>query len=221
MRKLKKVPESHSAREWLALRQAEFRARFDAGNHTETDLARYRNKIVKEAVASETATKCAYCEAKYGGVAWGDVEHILPKSKDIRNRTLDYSNLTVVCSVCNVNKADHECPPLVVPLIHPYDEDPAKFLRFCGPLAMPSFTPQMAFVRGELMIEIIDLNRTGLIEKRQALLKTCHNAVREYSRASEPGIKRYARKEIDKLRSETSEFSMCAHYFFKASEIGF
>ena len=41
----------------------------------------YRAPEVKELLRHETAEKCAYCESKVLHVDYGDVEHLLPKSK--------------------------------------------------------------------------------------------------------------------------------------------
>lgn len=37
---------------------------------------RYNRPEIKQALRQETHGKCAYCESKYGHVAYGDIEHI-------------------------------------------------------------------------------------------------------------------------------------------------
>ncbi|MFF3923552.1 HNH endonuclease [Paenibacillus lactis] len=64
---------------------------------------RYRHPNIKEALLSETYSKCAYCESKITHIDYGDIEHIEPKS-EVRNKTFAWDNLTIGCSKCNQNK---------------------------------------------------------------------------------------------------------------------
>src|SRR5262249_27227141 len=66
---------------------------------------RYRHADIKAALVEETHGKCAYCESQVRHVFPGDTEHIAPSSKR-PDLTYQWTNLTLVCGVCNRNKWD-------------------------------------------------------------------------------------------------------------------
>lgn len=112
---------------------------------------RYQNSEIKEALEKETHGKCAYCESKFKHIAFGDIEHILPKNKNARpDLYVEWTNLTLACEVCNrINKKDYYDPS--DPIINPIIEEPEQYLIACGP-----FIYQMPGKRkGELSISIL------------------------------------------------------------------
>lgn len=114
---------------------------------------RYNHADLKAALKKETWDKCAYCEAKVTDVAYGDIEHVTPKSI-ARDRTFDWENLTFACQICNQMKSDKEG------ILDPYKEDPKKHIFFAG-----------AFAKGRskdgiLTVLELRLNRNALIESR-------------------------------------------------------
>ena len=81
---------------------------------------RYQNSEIKDALEKETHGKCAYCESKFKHIAFGDIEHILPKNKNACPELyVEWNNLTLACEVCNrINKKDYYEPsdPLINPI---------------------------------------------------------------------------------------------------------
>lgn len=160
----------------------------------------YRDGVVKRSIASETAGKCAYCESKVEHVHWGDVEHILPKSK-YPERMLDYANLTFACSICNNNKLDYDAPDL--PLLNPYSDDPEEFLVAVGPLIW--HRPGKA--RGELSVTLLDLNRVDLVKRReQRLDHVAKLADKRATSTSEP-LRRALTAELLRTAVDAAEFA--------------
>ena len=113
---------------------------------------------VRPAVEFETQGKCAYCESYVKDTYVGDVEHILPKDGDPKNRTLRYSNLTFVRWLCNNHKSNCEFDD-GFGLLNPYDVDPQSYLRFFG--TMLRAVPNENRLRGQRTIDKIGLNRPG------------------------------------------------------------
>jgi 5-methylcytosine-specific restriction endonuclease McrA len=109
-----------------------YREAREAQRSVDRFLSKYRDDRVKEAIFAETRKRCAYCESKYASFAWGDVEHILPKERD-PDRLLDYTNLTLACSICNGKRGDKEYAD-GDPLLHPYNDDPQEYLDARGPM---------------------------------------------------------------------------------------
>lgn len=122
---------------------------------TEAEKSRYRNRDIKNALIQETHGKCVYCESKILHNQHGDIEHIVPKSKDVE-QFFRWENLTLACRLCNGEKSDLEG------VIDPYNEDPANELRFLGPFLMPLPNSE----KGLYTSKVLDLNRMPLIEKR-------------------------------------------------------
>jgi len=111
---------------------AEYLRQVAAGRGVSPTVAgRYRHEDIKSQLVTETSGKCAYCESKMLHVAFGDIEHIRPKSVN-PDLTFEWENLTLVCSVCNNNKRDYDSP--TEPLINPYIDNPSDHLRAYGPM---------------------------------------------------------------------------------------
>lgn len=90
---------------------------------TENELGKYKHPEIKAALVQETHGKCAYCESKFGHIAYGDVEHIVPKSRAPENR-YSWTNLTIACDRCNTNKGDAEG------FVDPNTDDPDEFFYY-------------------------------------------------------------------------------------------
>ena len=123
------------------------------------EFRRHRHPDVKAAVIAETAEKCAFCESKMRHVAFGDVEHVLPKSER-PDLVVEWTNLTLACSVCNNSKGDYYSEE--APIIHPYNEDPQSHLVFVGPMV----THARRSALGERTHRRLNLNRIELLERR-------------------------------------------------------
>ena len=146
---------------------------------TSAERSRYRHPEIKDALVKETHGKCAYCESKLRHVAYGDVEHVLPKSGEPAN-WFSWPNLTLACDVCNTKKGD--TPVDSESFVDPYAVDPEELFWQLGPtMHHKPGCDAAAFTE-----RLLDLNRAELVERRTerqgrllALLSTvqrCQNA---------------------------------------------
>jgi uncharacterized protein (TIGR02646 family) len=178
---------------------------------TATEKSRYRHADIKEALVVETGGKCAYCECKIRHIAYGDVEHICPKSLDPA-LTFRWGNLTLACDVCNTNKSDHFKNP--DDFVDPYQVDPAQHLFFFGDILMA--VPGSD--RGRLTEEILDLNRVELAERRKERLKNLRSQIETCVRTQNPQLRQILRQDI--INNETSaekEFVAMSRAFIAAA----
>lgn len=174
MIKLTKGPEPDVLHRNAAAWTAELLAKVAAGEKpSEYLLGRYAHPQIKAALLEETHGKCAYCESPLRHVAYGDIEHILPKSVEPALR-FEWRNLTIACDVCNTNKSNSGG------LIDPYQCDPATHFDFRGPLMWAKFGIEAA----ELTEHCLDLNRAQLVERRHERIEYLRNLVT--SAASKP-----------------------------------
>ena len=151
----------------------------------------YGHPEVKKQLLQDQHSKCGYCEGKFLGNDYGDVEHFRPKAayKQKADETLrkpgyywlayDWSNLTLSCSRCNRgHKKNHF--PLFNPrdrakshrddiakerpiLVNPVAEDPQQFIGFHDSVAYGIDSQQ----RGATTIETVGLNRALIEEDRR------------------------------------------------------
>lgn len=206
-------PDHGTTIKWLAERQAAYKKTFVNGSHNpqpgkkqERYLHDYGSDKVKAALRKETRDKCAYCEWKYNPGAWGDVEHILPKANDWVTRLLDYGNLTLACSVCNVAKSNYE--NVAEPLLNPYAADPRNHLQAVGSL-LAERTPS-----GTIAIEILKLNRENLVAAREETVRRCREKLSRYTNATNPAIKQALLEEIIEDHDSDREFAMVRRAFY-------
>ncbi len=216
MNKLTKLnvadPDHGAAISWLNNRQREFGHARRAGEQVGPFLNNYRNSHVKEAILSETYKKCAYCEAKYKAVTWGDVEHILPKDRD-PERLLDYDNLTLACNQCNGWKSNKEYYD-GAGLLNPYIDDPQPFMYAAGSMLVP-VVAQHQNIRATRTIDDLHLNRESLMEsRRDVILNKCHVLLREYVYSADIVFKNFVLGQIEKLKAPDAEFSFVVRAFF-------
>jgi 5-methylcytosine-specific restriction endonuclease McrA len=169
-------------------------------------FSRHRHPDVKAAVLTETAEKCAFCESKMRHVAFGDVEHVLPKSAR-PDLVVEWTNLTLACSVCNNNKGDyyHEDAPI----IHPYHDEPQHHLVFVGPMV----THARRNALGERTHRRLELNRIALLERRADRLSSIKELVDRLD-ALEPGPDRALfENEIRKEGGADAEYAAAVRDF--------
>jgi len=136
MIKLSKLTVPTEIEEKIKQRQQRYNELDASGEQIPDSLASaYRAPEVKELLRHETAEKCAYCESEVLHVDYGDVEHLLPKSKFPHLR-YSYENLTFACSVCNIKKGDFF--DAETPLLNPYEDKPEDHLMPFGPSVLPT-----------------------------------------------------------------------------------
>lgn len=130
---------------------------------------KYNKPYVKTTLREMFHDKCAYCESKVTHVDYPHIEHYRPK-KRYPERTFDWQNLLLACSICNgaAHKGDHfpldesdEDKPL---LLNPCEDDPDQHLRF-EQARLVSLSN-----RGQETVRLLSLNRDELFDRRRTLL---------------------------------------------------
>lgn len=179
MIKLSKQPEPQvlqlNGAQWLKVLQD----KISAGElPTDAEKSHYRHPEIKTALKVETHGKCAYCESRLLHIAFGDVEHIAPKSLKLAD-TFRWDNLTLACDVCNTYKKDASN------LVDPYTNEPEKFFKFLGPMvyALPEHG------RGVVTVKQLRLNRPDLLESRSKRLEAISNILLTISTISDPAVR--------------------------------
>lgn len=170
------------------------------------DRTRYRHPDIKTVLRLETAEKCAYCESKIVHVAFGDVEHILPKSRR-PELVVSWSNLTLVCSVCNSAKGDYFEP--THPLLNPYNDDPSEHLQFLGPLVMGRIADPL----GDRTVRRLKLQRIALIERKKDRLEALKVLVDTWATMPFGPDKDLVRTQILDELADDKEFAATARAF--------
>ena len=177
-----------------------------ASNH---EKARYRHPEIKQALVAETHGKCAYCESKIRHIAYGDVEHIVPKSTEVE-RTFEWANLTLACDVCNTNKSDHFGNH--DDLVDPYVSNPTDHLAFIGAMVMPipGSNPGMATV------DTLELNRIELVERRAELIQKLCKQLHLLLVLPDEGARRVLERDLNKETAEGKEYSAIAKSYVES-----
>lgn len=162
--------------------QAELAAVLAAGERpTEVMRARYRHPEIKDAILAETANKCAYCESKIRHVTYGDIEHIIPKSR-VPAKSYEWSNLTLACDICNTNKGDFysdDPEKSQDGLVDPYVDDPRAHFLFMREVV----TPRPDSLKGYATEQVLKLTRGQLIERRRERMNFIDGMVMAYTLA--------------------------------------
>lgn len=169
----------------------------------------YRDKEIKAALIKETHGKCAYCESKVLHIAYGDVEHVIPKSVR-RELTFEWTNLTLACDVCNTNKGDfvgdHDR------LIDPYQTEPLDHFNIFGPIILA----KTGHGDGRITELELDLNRVALLERRTERLKALRELVDAMYTSQDNDVKESLRRDFEnnELASD-KEYAAFAREFYR------
>jgi 5-methylcytosine-specific restriction endonuclease McrA len=166
---------------------------------TKTERGRYNEASIKASLVSETHSKCAYCESKLRHVAYGDTEHIAPKSAD-PNHWFDWSNLTLACDRCNTNKGEH------TDVIDPYVVDPEDYLWFAGALVFG----RPGSDDGMLSERRLKLNRDDLLERRSERLKGLVIQLDRISRVQNPAVRDALKSDFLEETTDDKEYAAMA-----------
>lgn len=176
------------------------------GERIKSFEARYRHKTIKEAVKKETCGKCAYCESAVSAASFGDIEHIIPKSK-VREKTFEWENLTFSCQKCNNKKLDYHSEEY--PLINPYVQEPSNHIQYLGPVLFPKDCI------GKLTVDKIELNRVELLENRKRRLEKLKNLKKIHDRAMDESLKKQLAKEMQSYTEPCEEYSFMFSEYLK------
>lgn len=166
---------------------------------------RYRHQQIKDALILETHAKCAYCEWKLLVGAYGDIEHIIPKSlrPDLR---FSWANLTLACDACNNKKRTHS------DLVDPYNDDPEVHFRFLGPM----LTVRPGSDAGKRTQVVLDLNRLPLLEHRKEKIDDFVRRVHEISATVDAQTKAILLTAlVEDAKSASKEFAGCTRAFIR------
>lgn len=172
---------------------------------------RYNHPQIKKALEKETHGKCAYCESKIKHVAYGDIEHILPKNKNARPELyVEWNNLTLACEQCNrAGKGTYYVPNL--PLVNPYTDIPGDYLKDFGPLIMPLPGND----RGIATERVVKLNRGSLVEQRIERIKSIETLLQRWAKETNPTLKKLLEEELHDEYSSEKEYSSTVKGFLK------
>lgn len=209
---LKKLPEpsvlSENKAQWTAqYKEAKKEAEATGGRISDAIKARYQDSEIKKQIIAETNGKCAYCESKILHTSPGDIEHIKPKSQ-FEDDIFEWNNLTLSCSECNRRKSDNYDPELV--LINPYETDPESHLVACGSRIV-GFDDI-----GDMAVELLELNRVHLLEKRSDRLANLNAKWNEVKGAPNPTLKKLRLKQLVRImESREEEYVMVSRAFVK------
>ncbi|UPL14681.1 HNH endonuclease [Microbacterium galbinum] len=151
---------------------------------------------IKQALASETAGKCAYCEAKMLAVSYGDIEHFRPK-RIFPELVVEWANLTLACSRCNQAKGAKWDPAL--PFVNPYEDAIQEHLSFLGPLVFGVSD------RGDYTLNELELNDSHRVEARDRTLREIEGLLRRYE--SSQGYTRDRLGELIDLQMQSGDFT--------------
>lgn len=189
--------------------------------------ALYGHVSVKEALRKAQHGKCAYCEAKILHIADGDVDHFRPKARCRQAAgapllhpgyywlAYEWGNLLLACTRCN-QRCKRDIFPLKLParrarnhqhdvsieeplLLNPAEEDPGLFIGFRQEVAYAVRGNR----RGKSTIEVLQLNRPDLAERRRDWLEK----VRMLRVAAENGAPG-AREVLQRMQWDGQEYAL-------------
>lgn len=200
MIKLNKQPEpqilTNNGANWLKVLQDKLAA---GEVPTEAEKSRYRHPEIKSVLKIETHGKCAYCESRLLHIAFGDVEHIAPKSLKLAD-TFRWSNLTLACDVCNTYKKD------ATNLVDPYTDEPTDYFKFLGPMVY-AYPEQN---KGVITSKQLRLNRPELIENRSKRLEAISSILLTIETTKDPAVRSVLIDDL--LSNEASDQSEYAAF---------
>lgn len=169
-------------------------AEFVAGD----DRRRYAHPEIKDALRTETNQKCAYCESRMEHVSYPNVEHIRPKAR-FPDQVVEWTNLTLGCTVCNTNKGDHYDEDCV--LLDPYSDAPEDHLTWFGPMVL-EVTPD----RGRSTITKIGLNRPELLYQRSERIRRAKDLITMIEGAT-PAVAAALTQDLRAMMLNQAEYS--------------
>ena len=188
------VLEANAAR-WLE----EFEA--DLGNSTKR--YRYREPTIKDALKLETGEKCVYCESKIGHNTPGDVEHMIPTSKE-RRLHFTWLNLTIACTECNRRKNDfyrqHDG------FLNPYLDDVEAQLEHHGPIV----SWRAGSASGEVTVGTLELSspeRMSLVQRKIGKFNEMQHLLERFTSARPGVLRELLKRQLRAMTDKSAEYS--------------
>lgn len=170
---------------------------------------RYSSPEIKTQLLRETNGKCAYCESKFTHICPGDIEHILPKNKEAHPELyVTWSNLTMACESCNRSgkktyNNDNE------PLLNPYTDEIDKEIYCAGPMIFSKASSRI----GVISIDVLNLNRAELLERRIDAIKKINLLRIKYEEERNEDYKNIIFEEIKEEVGSEKEYSFVLTQF--------
>lgn len=170
---------------------------------------RYSHPEIKAQLIKETNSKCAYCESKLAHISHGDIEHILPKNPDAHPELyVTWENLTLACEKCNRTgkkkyNNDEE------PLLNPYTDNIENHIFSAGTLIFSKNADR----RGQITIEVLELNRSELLERRAEAIGKINLLRIKYFEEKNEAYKEILLKEINNMLRKEQEYSFILKNF--------
>lgn len=163
---------------------------------TATEKGRYSHRQIKDAIVNETHGKCAYCESDIRHIAYGDIEHIVPKDVD-PSKWFHWDNLTLACDICNTNKGTE------VDIVDPYNCDPEKRFAFFGASmwGVPG-DEQSVFTERTL-----GLNRAELVGKRTERIERLLSLIKVIEGTTNPKLKALYKDDFKNELKDEAEYA--------------
>lgn len=179
-----------------------------------TIQTRYNEPSIKARLIEETHGKCAYCESKITHIAYGDIDHILPKNKGACPELyVEWENLTLACELCNRSgKRDYYNPELL--LINPYVDNPEEHFMDLGEFIISISGDD----RARITNDILKLNRTELIERRKERIDLVAALLELWAREQNTCRKNTLEQQLHEQYSEEKEFSSTIKAYLKAND---
>ena len=191
---------SRNARRWTQAVMSKLAA---GETPSRTEKSRYNHPDIKRALVAETHGKCAYCESKVRHVAYGDIEHIVPKS-DVPAKWFSWPNLTLACDVCNTNKSRTSVDK--GSLIDPYEVDPEENFWQMGPIV---YCRPGCDAAG-LTERLLELNRAELVERRHERITGLLRMLDLFERCGNRDLKILLWQEITSEAQAHNEYAALA-----------
>ncbi len=175
-----------------------------ADKANKTNKYRYRDPEIKTTLKIETGYKCVYCESKIGHNTPGDVEHMIPSSKD-ETKHFIWDNLTIACTECNRRKnAYYEEGE---EFLNPYIDKPIEdLIEHYGPIV----NWKNGQTRAEISIKILELNndtRSELISQKIQKIEDLNNLIERYQTEHDPMLKKLHELSLRSMSEVKSEYS--------------
>lgn len=174
-------------------------------NHsTEYNKNKYRHREIKDRLLQETNDKCVYCESKIGHNCPGDIEHKIPKSKQI-NLIFDWENMTIACNECNRRKSDYYDPDFM--FLDPNSDDVENRIIHLGPLVFNKpGDSRSAITVLTLEIDKFD-SRTHLIARKIEMLEHTKNLIELIAKEQNQLLRQSLIHDLRESCSISGEFS--------------
>ena len=179
-------------------------AEFKADKTNSTKKYRYRHSDIKTQLKNETSYKCIYCESKIGHNTPGDVEHIIPSSKD-EDKHFDWINLSIACTECNRRKNDYY--EINEVFLNPYaDNNIEQLIVHLGPIV----NWKNGIKRAEITVKILKLNepsREQLIFRKIEKIEKTNTLIERYLSETDAILKKLQELQLVEMADKKSEFS--------------